>query len=133
MTHLPRVGMRMIKTSLAVCICFLIYFLRGEEGVPIFSTIAAIICMQPQVENSREAAFNRIVGTLVGAAFAILIVYLNREIPWQYRFLRYVVVSAAVIPVMYSTVLLKKTGATALSGIVYKLAFLLSNAIYANL
>ena len=126
MTHLPRVGMRMIKTSLAVCICFLIYFLRGEEGVPIFSTIAAIICMQPQVENSREAAFNRIVGTLVGAVFAILIVYLNREIPWQYRFLRYVVISAAVIPVMYSTVLLKKTGATALSGIVL-LSICLSN------
>ena len=43
MNHLPRVGMRMIKTAMAVCICFMIYFLRGEEGVPVFSTIAAII------------------------------------------------------------------------------------------
>ena len=75
MTHLPRVGMRMIKTALAVAICFVIYFLRGEEGVPIFSTIAAIICMQSQVENSRQAAFNRIVGTFAGAIFAIIIIY----------------------------------------------------------
>lgn len=125
--HLPRVGLRMIKTSLAVCICFLIYFLRGEEGAPVFSTIAAIICMQPQVENSRQAAFNRIVGTLVGAVFAILIVYLVREIPWYYRIFRYVVISLTIIPVMYVTVLLKKTGATALAGIVL-LSTCLSNA-----
>ncbi|MBR2062002.1 MAG: HAD hydrolase family protein [Anaerotignum sp.] len=126
MNHLPRIGMRMIKTSLAVCICFMIYFLRGEEGVPVFSTIAAIICMQPQVENSRQAAFNRIVGTLVGAAFAVAIVYLMREIPWQYRFFRYVVISFTIIPVMYMTVLLRKTGATALSAIVL-LSICLSN------
>lgn len=126
MTHLPRVGLRMIKTSLAVCICFMIYFLRGEEGVPVFSTIAAIICMQPHVENSRQAAFNRIVGTLVGAVFAILIIYVIREIPWQYRIFRYVVISFTIIPVMYVTVLFKKTGATALSGIVL-LSICLSN------
>ncbi|MBQ2924683.1 MAG: HAD hydrolase family protein [Anaerotignum sp.] len=126
MNHLPRVGMRMIKTSLAVCICFMIYFLRGEDGVPVFSTIAAIICMQPQAENSRQAAFNRIVGTLVGAVFAVLIVYVVREIPWHYRFFRYVVISFTIIPVMYMTVLLRKTGATALSGIVL-LSICLSN------
>ena len=126
MTHLPRVGMRMIKTSLAVAVCFMIYFLRGEEGVPVFSTIAAIICMQPQVENSREAAFNRIIGTLVGAVFAILIIYVIREIPWYYRFFRYMVISFTIIPVMYATVLLRKTGATALAGIVL-LSICLSN------
>lgn len=126
MTHLPRVGMRMIKTALAVAICFMIYYLRGEEGVPVFSTIAAIICMQPQVENSRQAAFNRIVGTLVGAIFAIIIIYIIREIPWHYRFFRYMVISLTIIPVMYVTVLLKKTGATALSGIVL-LSICLSN------
>ena len=126
MTHLPRVGMRMIKTALAVAICFIIYFLRGEEGVPIFSTIAAIICMQPQVENSRQAAFNRVVGTFVGAVFAIIIIYVIREIPWHYRFFRYMVISFTIIPVMYVTVLLKKTGATALAGIVL-LSICLSN------
>ena len=126
MSYLPRVGMRMIKTALAVCICFMIYFLRGEEGVPIFSTIAALICMQPQVENSLQAAFNRTIGTLVGAAFAVLILYLIRFIPWEYRFMRYAVISFTIIPVMYVTVLLKKTGATALSGIVL-LSICLSN------
>ena len=80
--NMPRVGMRMIKTALAVAICFLLYFLRGEEGVPVFSTIAAIICMQPYVEYSRQVAFNRIIGTLLGAAFALLVLHLIRYIPW---------------------------------------------------
>lgn len=116
--NIPRVGMRMIKTSLAVAICFLLYFLRGEEGVPVFSAIAAIICMQPYVENSRQAAFNRIIGTLLGAGFALLVLYVIRFIPWELRLLRYAVIAFAVIPVMYVTVLLKRTGASALAGIV---------------
>lgn len=118
LANIPRVGMRMIKTSLAVAICFLLYFLRGEEGVPVFSTIAAIICMQPYVENSRQAAFNRIIGTLLGAAFALPVLHLIRFIPWEYRILRYLAISFAIIPVMYVTVLLKRTGASALAGIV---------------
>lgn len=124
--NFPKVGMRMIKTSLAVAICFLLYFARGEQGVPVFSTIAAIICTQPHVENSLQTAFNRIIGTLLGAAFALLVLYLIRFIPWEYRILRYMVISFAIIPVMYVTVLLKKTGASALAGIVL-LSICLSN------
>ncbi len=126
MSHFPRVGLRMVKTALAVSICFLIYFLRGEEGVPVFSTIAAIICMQPYVENSMETAFNRIIGTLVGAVFALLILHIIRYIPWHYRFFRYLVISFSVIPVMYVTVLFKKAGASALAAIVL-LSICLSN------
>ena len=125
-THFPRVGMRMIKTALAVAICFMIYFLRGEEGVPIFSTIAALICMQPYMENTVESSVNRIIGTLLGAAFALVVLWGIRYIPWEYRFFRYLIISFAIIPVMYITVLMKKTGAAALAGIVL-LSVCLSN------
>ena len=126
MPHFPRVGMRMMKTALAVGICFLIYILRGEEGVPVFSTIAAIICMQPYIENSRRVAFNRIIGTILGAAFALLVLYFIRFIPWQYHYAGYAVISLAVIPVLYLTVLFKRTGASALAAIVL-LSVCLSN------
>ena len=124
--NIPRVGMRMVKTALAVAICFFLYVLRGEEGVPIFSTIAAIICMQPYAENSIQVSINRIIGTLLGAVFALLVLYLIQYIPYQVRILRYLVISFAVIPVMYVTVLLKRTGASALAGIVL-LSVCLSN------
>ena len=125
-THFPRIGMRMIKTALAVAVCFLIYFLRGEEGVPIFSTIAALLCMQPYVENSMEASVNRIIGTILGAVFALAVLWGIRYIPWEYRFWRYMIISVSIIPVMYITVLMKKTGAAALAGIVL-LSVCLSN------
>lgn len=118
MSNFPRIGMRMIKTALAVGICFLIYILRGEQGVPVFSGIAAIICMQPHVENSRETAFNRIIGTLVGAGFALLVLRLMRELPPEIPYLQYLVISLSVIPVLYITVLFHKERASALAAIV---------------
>ena len=127
MTHLPRVGMRLIKTSLAVLGCFIIHFLRNEQGVPVFATIAALMCMQTQVENSIQSAFNRIVGTVIGALFALPVVFLMREIPWDVRILRYVLIAAALIPVMYMTVVLKRRGAADIAGMVL-LSVCLSNA-----
>lgn len=117
--NFPRIGMRMMKTAFAVGICFLLYILRGEQGVPVFSAIAAIICMQPFVDNSVQVAFNRIVGTIIGAAFALLVLYFIRFIPAEYHLWEYAVISFAVIPVLYVTVLLKKTGASALASIVF--------------
>lgn len=127
MPNFPRVGMRMVKTALAVGICFLLYILRGEHGAPVFSAIAAIICMQPYVENSVQVAFNRVVGTLLGAAFALLALYFIRFIPEDYHLWKYAVISFAVIPVLYITVLFKKTGASSLASIVF-LSVCLSNS-----
>ena len=125
-TQLPRVGMRLIKTSLAVLGCFIIHFLRNEKGVPVFSTIAALMCMQTQVENSIQSAFNRIIGTGIGAVFALPVVFIMQEIPWEFRILRYVVIAAALIPVMYMTVALKRRGAADIAGMVL-LSVCLSN------
>ena len=127
MTHLPRVGMRLIKTSLAVLGCFVIHFLRNEQGVPVFATIAALMCMQTQVENSIQSAFNRIIGTVIGALFALPVVFLMREIPWDVRILRYALIAVALIPVMYMTVALKRRGAADIAGMVL-LSVCLSNA-----
>ena len=118
MSNFPRIGMRMIKTAAAVAICLLLYILRGEQGVPVFSAIAAVICMQPYVDNSVQVALNRIFGTILGAAFALLVLYFIRFIPEEHRLWEYAVISIAIIPALYTTVLFKKTGASALAGIV---------------
>ena len=115
---MPKIGMRMVKTAIAVAICLAIYQLRGEQGVPVFSTIAALICMQPQVENSVTVAFNRIVGTLIGAAMGLLVLYLLQWIPEAYDWMSGLVISLAMIPTLYLTVVLKKTGAAAMAGVV---------------
>lgn len=126
---MPRIGMRMIKTAIAVAICLLIYVLRGKQGVPVFSTIAAMICMQPYVENSVKVAFNRIIGTLTGAVVGLCVLYVLRWIPPRFELLDYVIISLAVIPAMYITVIMKKTGASAMAAVVL-LSVTLSQGMY---
>ena len=119
MERFPRVGMRMIKTSMAVGLCFLIFVLRGQKGDPVLSSIAAIICMQPQVENSMSVAMNRIRGTLMGAAFGLLVVVLVDALPSDYVYLGYGIISLCIIPVLYVTVLFRQPGSSALATIVF--------------
>lgn len=118
MAYFPRIGMRMIKTAIAVGICFLISSLTGGNGKPIFSAIAAIICMQPYVEHSVDVAFNRIIGTIIGAVFGLIAASVSLYIPPEYDYVHFLVISLTVIPVLYTTVLLKKPGASALAGVV---------------
>ncbi|MDD4844924.1 MAG: HAD hydrolase family protein [Anaerotignum sp.] len=118
MGYFPRIGMRMIKTAVAVGICFLISILTGGNGKPIFSAIAAIICMQPYVEHSVEVAFNRTIATGIGAVFGLLAAFLSLYIPSKYEYLQYLIIAFTIIPVLYTTVLLKKPGASALAGVV---------------
>ncbi|NCC16994.1 MAG: hypothetical protein EOM28_11790 [Clostridia bacterium] len=118
MGYFPRIGMRMIKTAVAVGICFFISYLTGGNGKPIFSGIAAIICMQPYVEHSVEVAFNRTIGTVIGAVFGLIAASASLYIPSGYEYLQYLIISFTVIPVLYTTVILKKPGASALAGVV---------------
>ncbi|MGD9475244.1 MAG: aromatic acid exporter family protein, partial [Eubacteriaceae bacterium] len=69
---MPKIGMRTFKTFVAVYLCFLIYILRGQEGSPFYSSIAAILCMQPYVQNSLNVALNRTIGTLMGGTMGLM-------------------------------------------------------------
>jgi uncharacterized membrane protein YgaE (UPF0421/DUF939 family) len=61
-----KLGMRNIKTAIAVVISILIS--RGlNMEYPFYAAIASIISMQSSVENSFKAGRNRMLGTIVGA------------------------------------------------------------------
>src|SRR5665647_1767963 len=99
---MPKIGMRIIKTCIAVYICFLIYMLRGEQGAPFYSAIAAILCMQPYVSNSLKVALNRTVGTFVGGAMGMIVLLFERSfMPTDMLALQYLLVSLAIIPLIY--------------------------------
>ncbi len=51
MPSIPKIGMRLIKTAIAVFLCFLVDFFR-DGGTPFYSAIAAILCMQPELGSS---------------------------------------------------------------------------------
>lgn len=114
------VGLRMIKTSIAVFICLIIYILRGQQGIPFYSVIAAIFCMETDMGNSKNNAKTRTFGTLNGAFWGCIVLIMNtyilKDTPilWKYFF-----ISISVIPVIYTAVLLKKQGVSFFSGVVF--------------
>ena len=77
--EMPKIGMRMLKSAVAVFICFLFSFLREDKNAPFYAVIAAILCMQPYVENSKKVAFNRIIGTFIGAFYGVIVLSVERN------------------------------------------------------
>ena len=71
--YLPHIGQRIVKTSIAVFITLLVYYLRGYRGadMPAEAAITAIICMQPYVRDTRDYALSRLGGTLLGTVCAL--------------------------------------------------------------
>jgi uncharacterized membrane protein YgaE (UPF0421/DUF939 family) len=71
-----RIGMRNLKTGLAVLLCLLFYQFTGREG-GLIATVSAIICMQDNVEKSLINGRNRLAGTVIGAAQGMLFLYIG--------------------------------------------------------
>ena len=119
----PHVGQRMIKTTVAVFICLLIYYFRGYRGadMPSEAALTAIVCMQPFVSDSKEFAISRMASTLVGAVWGLIFVLLLMLFPGLGGsvVLLYAVMSLGVLATLYTTVLLKRQDASGLAAIVY--------------
>lgn len=105
--HLPGVGQRIIRSVCAVFLCFVVYELRGKNGIPFYSALAALQCIQPYMESSTKMAKQRIGGTLVGAAWGLAVLLLmasNRNL--QETLFNYALLSLVTGAVLYTTVLL---------------------------
>lgn len=73
---LPHVGQRIIRSVCAVCLCFIVYFLRGCQGIPFYSALAVLQCMQPYRSSSFKMAKKRSIGTFIGA-FGVLVIMIQ--------------------------------------------------------
>ena len=119
----PHIGQRIIKTTVAVFLCLLIYALRGYRGqdMPTEAAITAIICMQPYVRDSRDYAINRLTGTLIGALWGLLCLLLLAIFPALSRhiLLLYAMMALGVLLSLYSAVALRKPDTSSLAAIVF--------------
>ena len=76
MEHMPKVGMRNIKTALAAALCALIYYFFDRS--PAFACIGAISGMGSDLSSSKLHGGNRLFGTVIGGllGMALYSVYL---------------------------------------------------------
>lgn len=116
---MPKVGMRMLKTAIAVFLCFIVYLFR-ENGIPFYSAIAAVLCIQQDMKNSKKQAKSRLISTLVGGILGIPVLWLLQEYKWlQVDVIHYMIVSIMIIPALYIPVLIKQPQSAYISCVVF--------------
>ncbi len=117
---MPKIGMRMIKSAVAVFLCFLVYPLRGGEGGPFYSAVAAIICMQPSVSGSVKLSFDRTVATLFGGLAGMLLLMAERGLYYDApQLIKYLIIAVCIIPLIYLSILVKMPAAASITCVVF--------------
>ncbi|MBO4456335.1 MAG: FUSC family protein [Butyrivibrio sp.] len=112
--------MRIIKSAFGVLICFAIYFIRGKQGTPFYSALAVLWCIQNQTKNTVGNAIQRTVGTGIGAAYGLAYILIKQKVPiLDDSFLHYCIISLALIPIIYTTVVIKQKKASYFSCVVF--------------
>ena len=116
--HWHHIGMRIIKTVVAVFLCGLFAWFRGESAF--FSMIAALACIQNTATETFKSSVDRMVGTLIGGAMGILTVYAMNDLGViQLELLRYLVVALLLIPIIEISLAVKKPGCASMACMVF--------------
>ncbi|MDF2473361.1 MAG: hypothetical protein K0R21_1143 [Anaerocolumna sp.] len=114
------IGLRMIKTSIAVFLCLIIFILRGQQGMPFYSVITAVFCMQPYLGNSKTNAKERTFGTFNGAFWGCIVLIINTFVITEVPDIgKYLFISTALIPVIYTAVMFRMQTTGFFSSVVF--------------
>ena len=110
--RLPKIGLRTIKSGIAVFLCLLL--LPNE---PFFACLTAVICLQDTVYNSIHMGINRGAGTIIGASFGLVFLFLYRSLElhinnnYLAKLIIYLIIASGIILMIYICVLIKRPGA----------------------
>ncbi|MGI6733318.1 MAG: GNAT family N-acetyltransferase [Anaerovoracaceae bacterium] len=110
-----KIGMRNIKTALAVGICIAFFQLIGiSDGIQ--AAIASIICMKSSLQNSLQTGIERVTGTVIGAVLGILSLLLIEQMTFQISTLLAI---TGVVLIIYLCNILKVQASTVIGLVVF--------------
>ena len=116
-------GQRIIKTTIAVLICLFVCYALGYRGaqMPSEACITAIICMQPLVRDTRHYAVSRVIGTMIGSVWGLLLLLLFDAFPLvsKYSLLIYFLMAVGTMLSIYTAVAVGKSDTSGLAAIVF--------------
>lgn len=114
-----KIGLRTVKTVISVFLCFLVDSCRNNS-VPFYAVIAAILCTQPDMENSLAIAKSREMSTIIGGISGMLFLTTERLFVTIYpELFRELILSLMLIPIIYLSLLFRQKSGTALMCIVF--------------
>lgn len=81
-----KIGLRTIKTTLAVFFCLLVQLVFSVDQMHIFyAAIAAIVCMRETAEQSLLFGVQRFIGTIIGGIIGYILIRINQYIPYYHE------------------------------------------------
>ena len=114
------IGMRTVKTVIAVFLSLCLAYIRGGFANPLYIGFAAILGIQQTVESTKTAGANRVVATMIGGFWGIVIFLLNLYVfPNLHIILKYVIISLGLIPLIYTTLYFKRASGVTTGSVVY--------------
>lgn len=127
MKQIPKIGLRIIKSAVAVFLCYLFNYFRGENGIVFYSQLSVLWCIQSYISTTKQNANQRIAGTFIGAGFGLVVLLfflLIRNAEWQVGdfslyLIKGLITSVVIIFVLYATVILNKKNASYFSCVVF--------------
>lgn len=119
---IPRIGQRIIKSAVAVAICYIINLIRKDQGMVFYSQLAALWCIQAYRFNTIRNALQRTTGTIVGALYGLIYLLFIPSltlVKGSNDFIGNMIISVMIIFVLYTAVLLKQRQASYFSCVVF--------------
>ena len=119
---IPGIGLRIIKSAVAVGLCYVVDLLRGDQGIVFYSQLAALWCIQVYRSNTKKNAIQRTIGTIVGAVYGLIFLLLDPvliEVGVKASMVDKLLVPLMIVLVLYTTVLLRKKQASYFSCVVF--------------
>ena len=114
------IGLRTVKTVVVVFLSLCLAYIRQGNANPLYIAIAAILCIQPTMQSSRKAGTDRLIATVIGGFWGIIVFLLNNYcLPDVHIILKYAVVSVCLIPIIYTNILIKRPTLVSTSAVVY--------------
>lgn len=114
---LPGIGMRIIKSAIAVALCMLVNLLRGDSGMVFYSMLAALWCIQMYRSNTWSNAVQRTIGTVIGALYGLVYILLYPQ--GHGLAFETICLFISIVLVIYTTVLIRKNQASYFSCVVF--------------
>ena len=94
-----KIGLRAIKTAVAVFFCALISTLLKREDI-FCSSIAAVICMEQTYKRTIEVGLNRFIGTIIGGIIGYIALELSEYLPY-FEWVRIFILPFCILSVIY--------------------------------
>lgn len=113
-----RIGMRVVKTIVAVAVCMLISLLSKDTNIISVSAVSAIVTLRTSSRDTLQAGLLRIIGTLIGGLLGLLCVALEGVIPFYSQGLYVLIIPLMMLLDFYICNVLNLTEAAAISSIV---------------